>query len=150
MEHSIGSKAKYVDIYIGSKGVGVDTDWFITTKTSNPAVPTYDPTWGQGRCTGTIPQQQAQWHPAASQPLKVPYGRIIPDARPGWTPNNSSAFLNWMAKPWSLMAPPAVSRVAHSTATGSESTIFTAMVMADMGARNVEHRRQHTIGRVAE
>jgi len=41
MEHSIGSKAKYVDIYIGSKGVGVDTDWFITTKTSNPAVPTY-------------------------------------------------------------------------------------------------------------
>jgi len=57
--NSIGSKAKYVDIYIGSKGVGVDTDWFITTKTSNPAVPTYMiPTWGQGRCTGTIPQQQ--------------------------------------------------------------------------------------------
>lgn len=90
----IGSKAKYVDIYIGSKGVGVDTDWFITTKASDPAVPTYMiPTWGQGRCTGTIPQQQGQWHPAASQPLKVPYDRIIPDARPGWTPNNSSAFL---------------------------------------------------------
>src|SRR4028118_2345429 len=63
----IGSKAKYVDIYIGSKGVGVDTDWFITTKTSDPAVPTYMiPTWGQGRCTGTIPQQQGEWHPARS------------------------------------------------------------------------------------
>jgi len=85
----------------------------------------------QGRCTGTIPQQQAQWHPAASQPLKVPYGRIIPDARPGWTPNNSSAFLNWMAKPWwSLMAP--LCPGGPPTATGSESTIFTAMV-ADGG-----------------
>jgi len=65
---------------------------------------------------------------AASQPLKVPYGRIIPDARPGWTPNNSSAFLNWMAKPWwSLMAPPAVS--GWPTLQLPESTIFTAMVL---------------------
>jgi len=63
MEHTQAPKQNTLT-FIGSKGVGVDTDWFITTKTSNPAVPTYDPTWGQGRCTGTIPQQQAQWHPA--------------------------------------------------------------------------------------
>lgn len=90
----IGSGANYVDVYIGSKAVGVDTDWFITTKDSDPAVPIYMiPTWGEGRCTGTIPQQQAQWHPAAASPLKVPYDLIIPDAKGVWTPNNSSAFL---------------------------------------------------------
>lgn len=90
----IGSGARYIDVYIGSKAVGIDTDWLITTKDSDPAVPTYMiPTWGEGRCTGTIPQQQAQWHPAAAQPLKVPYDFIIPDAKGGWTPNNSSAFL---------------------------------------------------------
>ena len=90
----IGSGAKYTDAYIGSKSVGIDTDWFITTKDSDPAVSTYMiPTWGKGRCTGTNPQQQAQWHPAAGEKLKVPYDLIIPDARVGFTPNNSSAFL---------------------------------------------------------
>lgn len=90
----IGSGAKYVAAYIGSKGIGVDTDWFITTKASDPSVPTYMPgAWGQGRCSGTTPQQQAQWHPEAAQLLNVPYDLIIPDARPGYTPNSSSAFL---------------------------------------------------------
>ncbi|GAB1539864.1 hypothetical protein NUACC21_25320 [Scytonema sp. NUACC21] len=90
----IGSDAKYVDAYIGSKGAGVDTDWYITTKESDPAVPTYMPgAWGKGRCTGTIPQQQAQWHPKAAELLKVPYDLIIPDARENFTPNNSAAFL---------------------------------------------------------
>ncbi|KAB8321165.1 hypothetical protein SD81_006680 [Tolypothrix campylonemoides VB511288] len=90
----IGSNAQYVDAYIGSKGVGVDTDWFIITKESDPAVSTYMPgAWGEGRCIGSTPQQQAQWHSEAGQPLKVPYDLVIEDAKPGFTPNNSSAFL---------------------------------------------------------
>lgn len=90
----IGSNAKYVDAYIGSTKVGVDTDWFIATKNSDPTVATYMPgAWGQGRCNGTTPQQQAQWHPEAGQPLNVPYDLVIADAGPGYTPNSSSAFL---------------------------------------------------------
>lgn len=90
----IGANAKYVDAQIGSKGAGVDTDWFITTKESDPVVPTYMPGgWSSGRCTGTTPQQQAQWHSQAAQPLNVPEDLIISDARQGFTPNNSSAFL---------------------------------------------------------
>ncbi|BAY48734.1 hypothetical protein SAMD00079811_63600 [Scytonema sp. HK-05] len=90
----IGSNAQYVDAYIGSKSVGVDTDWFIITKESDPGVSTYMPgAWGEGRCTGSTPQQQAQWHSEAGQPLKVPYDLVIQDAKPGFTPNNSSAFL---------------------------------------------------------
>ncbi|MBO3460217.1 hypothetical protein G7B40_023840 [Aetokthonos hydrillicola Thurmond2011] len=90
----IGSNAKYVDAYIGSKGFGVDTDWFVITKQSDPQVPIYMPgAWGQGRCTGTTPQQQAQWIPEAGQPLNVPYDLVIGDAQPNYTPNNSSQFL---------------------------------------------------------
>lgn len=90
----IGSDAEYVDAYIGSKDVGFDIDWFITTSESDPAVPTYMlGTWGPGRCTGTTPQEQAQWRPEAGEPLKVPYDLIIPDAVGNYTPNNSSAFL---------------------------------------------------------
>lgn len=90
----IGSSAQYVDANIGSKSVGADIDWFIKTKDSDPAVPTYMiPTWGEGRCAGTTPQQQAQWHPEAGQPLKIPYDLIISDAKGVSTPNNSSAFL---------------------------------------------------------
>ena len=90
----IGSNAKYVDAYIGSKGVGVDTDWFITTKDSDPLVPTYMPSaWGKGRCSGTIPQQQAQWHPEAGQPLNIPEDLIVADARDNFTPNNSAQIL---------------------------------------------------------
>ncbi|BAZ21998.1 hypothetical protein NIES4073_28790 [Kalymmatonema gypsitolerans NIES-4073] len=90
----IGSNAQYVDAYIGSKSVGVDTDWFIISKESDPGVSTYMPgAWGEGRCTGSTPQQQAQWHPEAGQLLKVPYDLVIQDAKPGFTPNNSSAFL---------------------------------------------------------
>ncbi len=90
----IGANANYVNAYIGSKGIGVDTEWYITTKDSDPAVSTYmPPTFSPGRCSGTIPQQQAQWHPEASQPMKVPYNLIIPDATTTYTPNGSSAFL---------------------------------------------------------
>ena len=90
----VGSGAKYVDAYIGSKYIGVDTDWFVPTQENDPSVPAYMiTTWGAGRCTGTTPQQQAQWHPEAGQPVKVPYNFIVPDATAGGTPNNSSAFL---------------------------------------------------------
>lgn len=90
----IGANAKYVDAYIGSKGVGVDTDWFIITQESDPAVPTYMPgSWSSDRCTGTQVQQQAQWHPEAGELLKVPKNLIIEDAKVNFTPNNSSAFL---------------------------------------------------------
>jgi hypothetical protein len=94
----IGSNAKYVDVTIESKGLGVDTDWFIVTKESDPLVPTYLPgSWGEGRATGTTPQPQAQWHPELGEPMHVPYDLIIPDAITSggiyFTPNNSSAFL---------------------------------------------------------
>jgi len=90
----IGSSAKYVPTSIGSKGIGVDADWYIVTTDSDPGVPTYmPPTFGSGRCSSTLPQQQAQWHPEASQPLNVPYDLIIADATATSTPNNSSAFL---------------------------------------------------------
>lgn len=95
----IGSNAKYTDVSIESKGLGVDTDWFIVTKESDPLVPTYLPgAWGEGRATGTTPQPQAQWHPELGEPMHVPYDLIIPDAITSggvyFTPNNSSAFLH--------------------------------------------------------
>ena len=90
----IGSSANYVNAYIGSPGIGVDTEWYITTTDSNPAVSTYMPaTFGPGRCSGTIPQQQGQWHPEANEPMNVPYNLMIPDATTTYTPNGSSAFL---------------------------------------------------------
>jgi hypothetical protein len=94
----IGSNAKYVDASIPSEGLGVDTDWFIVTKKSDPLVPTYlNGAWGEGRATGTKPQPQAQWHPELGKPIHVPYDLIIPDAITSggvyFTPNNSSAFL---------------------------------------------------------
>ncbi len=92
----IGSGAKYVNATIGSRGFSTDTDWFIVTKASDPKVPTYmPPTFTQGRCSGTTPQQQAQWHPEAAGPINVPSNLIIADAtaNPYSTPNNTSAFL---------------------------------------------------------
>ncbi len=94
----IGSNAHYVNAVIGSRGFGTDIDHFVVTSASDPLVPTYmPPTFLQGRCNGTTPQQQAQWHPEAAQPLHVPANLIIPDAITSggiyWTPNSSSAFL---------------------------------------------------------
>ena len=94
----IGANARYVDATIGSRGFGTDIDWFVATSATDPLVHTYMPgAWGQGRCTGTTPQQQAQWHPEAAQPLHVPADLVIPDAITSGgiysTPNNSSAFL---------------------------------------------------------
>ena len=94
----IGSHAQYVGTSIGSRSFGTDIDWFIITRASDPLVPTYMPaTFSQGRCAGTTPQQQAQWHPEAAQPLHVPAQLIIPDAVTSGgiysTPNSSSAFL---------------------------------------------------------
>jgi hypothetical protein len=94
----IGSNARYVDALIGSRGFGTDIDHFVVTSASDPLVPTYmPPTFLQGRCSGTTPQQQAQWHSEAAQPLHVPSNLIIPDAITSggiyWTPNSSSAFL---------------------------------------------------------
>jgi hypothetical protein len=94
----IGSNARYVNAEIGSRGFGTDIDHFVVTSASDPLVPTYmPPTFLQGRCSGTTPQQQAQWHPEAAQPLHVPTNLIIPDAITSGgiysTPNSSSAFL---------------------------------------------------------
>ncbi|KAF3890619.1 MULTISPECIES: hypothetical protein [Nostocales] len=90
----IGSNAKYVDAYIGSKGAGVDTDWFVVTKNTDKLQNVYMVgSWDKNRCSGTAPQEQAQWHPKAGEKLKVPHNLIIPDAKPNFTPNNSSAFL---------------------------------------------------------
>jgi hypothetical protein len=64
----IGSNAKYVDAYIGSKGAGVDTDWFVVTKKTDQLQNVYMVGgWDKNRCTGTVPQEQAQWHPKAGE-----------------------------------------------------------------------------------
>ncbi len=94
----LGSNARYVNATIGSRGFSTDTDWFITTKASDPLVKTYMPgSFGPGRCTGMTPQQQAQWHPEAAQPLHFPSNFTIGDAINAngiySTPNNSSAVL---------------------------------------------------------
>jgi hypothetical protein len=94
----IGSDARYVPARIRSRSFGVDTDWFVVTKRTDPRVATYMPgSFGEGRCRGRAPQQQAPWHPEARRPQNVPRGLVIPDAvtRGGvhTTPNNSSAFL---------------------------------------------------------
>jgi hypothetical protein len=71
-------------------------DWYVRVRASDPAVPTYmAATFTQGRCAGTTPQQQGQWHPELLQPMKVPHSLVIPDATavPYSTPNASSAFL---------------------------------------------------------
>ncbi len=90
----IGSNAHYIDANIGSRGAGVDTDWYITTKNTDQSQTVYMAgAWGKGRCTGNIPQHQGQWHHKALEPVNVDYDLIIPDARDNFTPNNSSAFL---------------------------------------------------------
>ncbi|KYC39329.1 hypothetical protein WA1_31845 [Scytonema hofmannii PCC 7110] len=90
----IGSNANYVDAYIGSNGAGVDTDWYIPTKNTDQLQHVHMVgAWGKGRCIGTKPQEQAQWHPKAGEQLHIPHELIIPDARENFTPNNSSAFL---------------------------------------------------------
>ncbi|MFC4149999.1 hypothetical protein ACFO0M_27415 [Micromonospora mangrovi] len=93
----IGSGARYVPVRIGSKGLGTDEDWFVVTSARDPQVPTYRyASFTKGRCTGSIPQPQAQWHPELGRPVRVPKDLVIPDATttPYATPNNSSAFLD--------------------------------------------------------
>ncbi len=69
----LGSNAQYVDAPIGSRNFSTDTDWLITAKAGDPKVPMYTPpTFSEGRCSGTLPEQQAQWHPEAAQPISVP------------------------------------------------------------------------------
>lgn len=90
----LGSEARIVDATIGSRGVGVDTDWYVATRSDDPLVDTYmTGAWGKGRCTGTTAQQQGTWHPELLEKMHVPYDLVIEDARDGWTPNNASAFL---------------------------------------------------------
>lgn len=94
----IGSGARYVNTGLTSGGFGVDTDWFVITKKSDPKVPTYmAATFGEGRCAGTTAQQQAPWHPESTRPQYVPRDLVIPDAVTHGgiysTPNSTSAFL---------------------------------------------------------
>lgn len=90
----IGSDARYVPAQITSQGLQTDIDWFVVTKASDPAMPVYMPgEWWPKRCSGTIPQQQAQWHPEAAEPIHVPRDVIIPDPDVNWNPNSSAAFL---------------------------------------------------------
>ncbi len=91
---SIGSDAKYVNAGIGSKGLGVDTDWFVVAKNTDPLVNTYmEASFGPGRCAGAQQQQQATWHPELAAQIHFPEKFIIPDATSTETPNNSSAVL---------------------------------------------------------
>lgn len=90
----IGADARYVPAGITSKGLQTDIDWLIVTRASDPTVPTYMPgEFWPNRCTGTTPQQQAQWHPEAGAPLRVPVDTLIPEPDDAWNPNSSSAFL---------------------------------------------------------
>lgn len=82
---------------IAAPHVGLDLDYLVVTRASDPLTPTYDfATFGPGRCHGTRPQPQAKWHPKLGMPIHVPLGFVLPDAasHPYSTPNNSSAFLD--------------------------------------------------------
>jgi hypothetical protein len=98
----LGTRARYVPAGIRSRGLGVDVDWFVVTKTKDPAVPVYPPaTVAEGRCRGTGEQQQARRHPQARRPQHLPRSFVLPAADRGAVdhrgvhsaPNSSSAFL---------------------------------------------------------
>ncbi|HYJ76653.1 MAG TPA: hypothetical protein VEV65_13690 [Kineosporiaceae bacterium] len=94
----IGARARYVPARIHSIGFGVDVDWFVVTRASDPSVPVYMPaTFGEGRCGGTGDQQQPPRHPEARRTQHLRRSFLIPDATTHaavhGTPNSSSAFL---------------------------------------------------------
>src|SRR5690349_1776176 len=79
----IGARARYVPARIRSTGFGVDVNWFVVTRKSDPAVPVYMPaTSGEGRCAGTGAQQQEPWHPQARRKQHLRRSFLLPDAIP--------------------------------------------------------------------
>ncbi len=95
----IGRKARYVPAMIRSTGFGVDVDWFVVTKATDPAVPVYLPaTSGDSSCRGTRAQHQAPGQqPEARRTQHLPRSYVLPDAistgNDAGSPHATSAFL---------------------------------------------------------
>jgi hypothetical protein len=94
----IGTKARYVPAMIRSTGFGVDVDWFVVAKATDPAVPVYLPaTSGEHPCRGTRAQHQGPGQPEARRTQHLPRSFVLPDAiskgNAASTPHASSAFL---------------------------------------------------------
>jgi hypothetical protein len=84
----IGTQARYTPARIRSTIVGVDVDWFVVTRRSDPAVPVYLPASStEGRCAGR--RQQALVPPQARRRQHLPRSFLLPDTPRGVT----SAFL---------------------------------------------------------
>jgi hypothetical protein len=80
----IGTKAHYVPARIRSTAFGVDVDWLVVTRRSDPAVPVQPPVAsGEGSCTG--PAGHARSH----RTQRVPRSLVLPDS----AANVSSAFV---------------------------------------------------------
>jgi hypothetical protein len=79
----IGTEARYVPARIRSLAFGVDVDWFVVTRTSDPAVAVRLPgASSEGRCTGDRPARgQRRQH--------LPFSFVLPDG----ARSTSSAFL---------------------------------------------------------
>jgi hypothetical protein len=81
----IGSEAEYKPADIQSAPrFGADQEYFYQLKSSDPLRPVYGPGGWKKRCSGTKTMNIS---------LPIPDDLIIPDARPGYTPNNAAAFL---------------------------------------------------------
>src|SRR4051812_31014102 len=84
----IGTKARYVPAKIQNALFGVDVDWFVVTRGSDPAVPVYVPgSSDEGRCTGR--RRQAPVPSQARRRQHLPRSFLLPDTGGGV----SSAFL---------------------------------------------------------
>jgi hypothetical protein len=82
----IGSGAKYVPAGLkAAPHIGLDEEWMIITKASDPIQPIYAPSSWQTRWPGNQSQKLGE--------MRVPDSLIIEDARQGYTPNACSAFL---------------------------------------------------------
>jgi hypothetical protein len=85
----IGSQAIYTPAHLKPAGhTGGDAELFFQVPARSPERPIYDPGSWEKRCSGT-----AVADPTRRKTLPIPDNLVVPDARPGYTPNNAAAFL---------------------------------------------------------
>jgi len=76
----IGSRARYVEVPIGSTGIGVDVVHIHRVAAADPVVDSYDANAFVGvRCAGRKPQPQSRWHPGLDT-VRLPADLLFPDA----------------------------------------------------------------------
>ena len=82
----IGSEAQYIPAGLTTAPhVGLDEEWMVTTKATDPVRPIFAPSGWQTRWPGSQGQKLGE--------MRVPDSLVVPDARQGYTPNACSAFL---------------------------------------------------------